>query len=70
MTYGARSRGLLGDLRAALPWTVHLHLKDVQELGDNWTFCAIGAGRVGYDAAVASLVPPGMALGVEVPLRL
>ena len=70
LTYGARSLGLLGDLRAALPWTAHLHLKDVQVVGEDWTFCAIGAGSVGYDTAVASLVPLGMAMGVEVPLRL
>jgi len=69
-TYGPRRLGLLGDLRAALPWTAHLHLKDVQENQGNWIFCAIGAGQVGYDARLASLFPPGIPLGIEVPLRL
>ena len=69
-TYGARRLGLLADLRDALPWTAHLHLKDVQEHQGDWTFCAIGAGQVGYDAGVAALFPHDVPLGIEVPLRL
>ena len=69
-TYGARQLGVAGDLRAALPWTAHLHLKDVQDHQGDWVFCAIGQGKVGYDSALARLLPPGLPLGIEVPLRL
>ena len=69
-TYGARQLGLEGDLLAALPWIAHLHLKDIQDHQGDWTFCAIGAGQVGYDAHLARLFLPGVPLGVEVPLRL
>lgn len=69
-TYGARQRGLADDLRAALPWVAHLHLKDVQEHQGSWTFCTIGAGQVGYEVHLVRLFPPGIPLGIEVPLRL
>jgi len=69
-TYGARQGSLMQDLAAALPWTAHLHLKDVADQNGNWSFCSIGAGSVGYDAHLAHLLPKDLPLGVEVPLRL
>jgi sugar phosphate isomerase/epimerase len=69
-SYGARQRTARADLQAALPWTAHLHLKDLAASGADWRFCALGAGEVGYGPDLLGSLPAGLPVGIELPLRL
>lgn len=71
MTYGARQADALGDLQAALPFSAHIHLKDIRRSGDNWEFCPVGDGMVGYDEPLfAALREASVPVAIEYPIRL
>jgi sugar phosphate isomerase/epimerase len=59
-------------LSAALPFATHAHLKDVAADGPDWRFVALGDGLVDWRAARAAMarLAPGLAVAVELPLRL
>lgn len=70
-TYGSRVGSAADDLALALPVLAHLHLKDVQIVGNDWHFCALGQGDVGYGTTLAlSKLPSGLPIGIEHPIRL
>jgi sugar phosphate isomerase/epimerase len=59
------------DLDAALPATVHAHLKDVTRSATTWTYTAIGDGEIDSRAFLAKLkAHPEIPLCLELPLRL
>jgi len=57
------------DFPAALPFTAHLHLKDVASEGPDWRFSALGEGAIDYPALWEKL-PSDLPVGIELPLRL
>ena len=71
VTYARGEIDIAADLAAALPWAVRLHLKDVAPEGEDWVFCALGQGFVGYGTRVlagpCANLPP---VAIEHPLRL
>jgi sugar phosphate isomerase/epimerase len=69
-TYAEGRIDLAADLAAAHPAARRLHLKDVAETGEGWTFCPVGAGVVGYGTRVPAAGLAGLALTVEHPIRL
>ncbi len=70
-TYGARVASAADDLALALPVVAHLHLKDMQQVGSDWHFCALGQGDVGYGRTLAlNKLPSGLPIGIEHPIRL
>jgi sugar phosphate isomerase/epimerase len=59
------------DLDAALPATVHIHLKDVIRSATTWIYTAIGDGEINSKAFIAKLKPhQNMPICLELPLRL
>lgn len=69
LTYSGGRTDPAGQVAAAGAHLVHLHLKDVADRDGGWVFVPIGDGEVGYDAILPAL-PPGVPLGIEMPLRL
>ena len=70
-SYGNRIISLAADLAAALPMTAHLHLKDLKSYGEDWHFCPLGQGDIGYGATLAlNNVPSNLPIGIEHPIRL
>ncbi len=60
------------DCLAALPFCVHLHVKDVRRTEDGWVHTAIGQGDIDYRSVLATLndlVNPPL-LSIEIPTRL
>ena len=71
LTYGGRKADALDDLKAALPFSAHIHLKDVRESGADWVYCPIGEGAVNYDHQVFGAIrEAGIPVGIEHPIRL
>lgn len=68
-TYSQGSVPLEGQIAAAGPHLVHLHLKDVADRAGGWVFTAIGAGDL-YRGALLAELPSDIPLGIELPLRL
>ncbi len=68
-TYSRGRVPIAGQVAAAGRHLVHLHLKDVAEAGGGWRFTAIGDGDLPF-AALLPEIPPGLPLGLELPLRL
>jgi sugar phosphate isomerase/epimerase len=59
------------DLDAALPFMVHVHLKDVKRSATTWSYTAIGDGEINSMAFIAKLKPyPRIPICLELPLRL
>ncbi len=70
-SYGARATSAADDLAAALPVTVHLHLKDLKSVGEDWLFCPVGQGDIGYGTTLGlGSLPPRLSIGIEHPIRL
>ncbi len=70
-SYGARTLDPAADLAAALPVTAHLHLKDLRASGEDWFFCPLGQGDIGYGTTVpVDTLPVDLPLGIEYPIRL
>lgn len=70
-SYGARQGSAGDDLKAALPVAAHLHLKDLALVGDDWQFCPLGTGDIGYGRSLPlGSLPAGLPLGIEHPIRL
>ncbi len=71
LTHGARHGTALDDLAAALPLSAHVHLKDVLPQDEDWHFCPVGDGMVGYDEHFFALLgEAGIPVGIEHPIRL
>lgn len=68
-TYSGGAARPEDDLPAALPEIVHLHLKDVAERPEGWVFTPLGEGALDFRALWRRL-PPGLPVGIELPLRL
>ena len=68
-TYSGGREQPADDLARCRAAVAHVHLKDVDERGDDWAFGAIGEGVVDYDAYWKRL-PPELPLSIELPLRL
>jgi sugar phosphate isomerase/epimerase len=59
------------DLEAALPASVHMHLKDVTRSATTWSYTAIGDGEIDSAAFIRKLkAHPDMPICLELPLRL
>jgi sugar phosphate isomerase/epimerase len=60
------------DYREALPYSVHLHIKDVKSDGQGWGFTEIGKGSIDYRSVLNQLKSeePSLPLSLEIPLRL
>ncbi len=60
------------DYRDALPYSAHLHIKDVKPDGQGWGFTEIGKGSIDYRSVLKQLKSeePSLPLSLEVPLRL
>jgi len=58
------------DFEAALPHTVHLHIKDLEGDSRGWQFTEIGKGTVNYQRILSDCRIRGLPLSLEVPLRL
>ncbi|HSB05943.1 MAG TPA: sugar phosphate isomerase/epimerase [Thermodesulfobacteriota bacterium] len=60
------------DYRDALPYSVHLHLKDVKPDGQGWSFTEIGKGWIDYRFVLKQLKreEPSLPLSLEIPLRV
>ncbi|MCG8508210.1 MAG: sugar phosphate isomerase/epimerase [Rhodospirillales bacterium] len=71
-TYNHGKVDVASDFEAILPMTDHLHLKDMVDTGDGWTFCGIGKGVIDWKAvlAVATGRSPTLPLGLEIPMRI
>ena len=69
LTYSDGAVPLDGQVAAAGRHLLHLHLKDVVERDGGWSFVPVGRGAVGY-ARLLGDVPPGVPVGLEMPLRL
>jgi sugar phosphate isomerase/epimerase len=68
-TYSHESMKPEDDIAPAVEAIAHLHLKDVASGADGWRFTAIGDGAIDY-RAVWKVLPPGLPVAVELPLRL
>jgi len=70
-SYGVRAGSAAVDFEAALPVTAHLHLKDLKSVGDDWLFCPLGQGDIGYGTTLdLSHLPSHLPVGIEHPIRL
>ncbi len=59
------------EILAALPLSVHLHLKDAILRGDRWEYTALGDGDVDYAPLLAAIATrPDLPVTIELPLRL
>jgi sugar phosphate isomerase/epimerase len=60
------------DYKYALPYSAHLHLKDVRSYEQGWLFTEIGKGSIDYRSILKSLKSENQSLplSLEVPLRL
>ena len=60
------------DYKYALPYSAHLHLKDVRSYEQGWFFTEIGKGSIDYRSILKNLKSenPSLPLSLEVPLRL
>jgi sugar phosphate isomerase/epimerase len=67
----AYSRGRVNpgdDYKEALPYAVHLHLKDVNTNDSGWSFSEIGKGVIDYDAIIAHLIKEDKLLPMSIEL--
>lgn len=71
-TYSGEATAPHEDLLHALPYAVHLHLKDVCATAEGYRFCTIGEGSIDYAAVFSVLrkAAPSLPLAIELPLRL
>lgn len=60
------------DYKYALPYSAHLHLKDVRSYEQGWFFTEIGKGSIDYRSILKNLKSENQSLplSLEVPLRL
>ena len=59
------------DFKKALPFTAHMHLKEIQTYGDEWRFVAIGQGITDYKDIFQYLSENKIFLpmSIELPIR-
>jgi sugar phosphate isomerase/epimerase len=59
------------DFLPGLPYTAHLHLKDVEAFGEGWRFTEIGKGSVDYPRILRKLAEEKriLPMSLEIPLR-
>jgi sugar phosphate isomerase/epimerase len=69
-SYSGGRIDLVADLDAALPFVRRLHLKDLAATGDDWAFCPLGAGDIGYGRVIPLDRIAGRDVTIEHPLRL
>ena len=60
------------DFIYALPFSVHLHIKDVKSNGQGWSFVEIGKGSIDYSFILKTLASkyPQIPISLEIPLRI
>lgn len=60
------------DYLHALPFTIHLHVKDVKATEEGWHFTEIGKGMIDFEAILGRLEAEGLhlPLSLEIPLRV
>jgi sugar phosphate isomerase/epimerase len=56
----------------ALPFSTHLHIKDVKSNEQGWSFVEIGKGSIDYSFILKTLAStyPQMPISLEIPLRI
>lgn len=61
-----------GDLKHALPYAIHFHLKDMRPDDRGWYFSAIGNELIDYDQILRFLFrqPKQLPIGLELPLKV
>lgn len=71
-SYNGGNIDLHSDLDAATGVGASLHLKDLAEVGDDWTFCTIGAGVLGHSNVLGKIneMSGSRYMCLELPLRL
>jgi len=59
------------DFLPGLPFTAHLHLKDVKAFAEGWFFTEIGKGSINYPEIFRRLAAEkqGLPMSLEIPLR-
>ena len=60
------------DFIYALPFSAHLHIKDVKSNGQGWSFVEIGKGSIDYSFILKTLASkyPQIPISLEIPLRI
>jgi len=60
------------DFTYALPFSAHLHIKDVKSNGQGWSFVEIGKGSIDYSFILKTLASkyPQIPISLEIPLRI
>jgi len=60
------------DFIYALPFSAHLHIKDVKSNGQGWSFVEIGEGSIDYSLILKTLALryPQIPISLEIPLRI
>ena len=60
------------DFIDALPFSAHLHIKDVKSNGQGWSFVEIGKGSIDYSLILKTLASkyPQIPISLEIPLRI
>jgi sugar phosphate isomerase/epimerase len=60
------------DFIYALPFSAHLHIKDVKSKGQGWSFVEIGKGSIDYSFILKTLASKYQQIPVslEIPLRI
>lgn len=60
------------DFIYALPFSAHLHIKDVKSNGQGWSFVEIGKGSIDYSFILKTLASkyPQIPISLETPLRI
>jgi sugar phosphate isomerase/epimerase len=60
------------DFTYALPFSTHLHIKDVKSNGQGWSFVEIGKGSIDYSFILKTLASkyPQIPISLEIPLRI
>lgn len=71
-SYGTVTGTLASDLDFALPYAAYLHLKDIREKGQDWTFVPLGQGMIDFSGVAARLAAfrSNVPVGLELPLHL
>jgi sugar phosphate isomerase/epimerase len=60
------------DFTYALPFSAHLHIKDVKSNGQGWSFVEIGKGSIDYSFILKTLASKyqQIPISLEIPLRI